>query len=126
LSKSTGAGPIRVALNVDDKKLADRLSALLTNIPGLQLVGANESSDVVLTLSNEISASADPDASLTPREMEVLTLLAEGMSNKGIARRLAISVHTAKFHVRALIDKFDAVGRTDAVAQAARRGVIQL
>jgi DNA-binding CsgD family transcriptional regulator len=56
----------------------------------------------------------------------VLTLLAEGMSNKAIARRLGISVHTAKFHVGALIDKFDAVGRTDAVAQAARRGVIHL
>jgi DNA-binding CsgD family transcriptional regulator len=126
LTKSTGAEPIRVALNVEDNKLADRLTALLTNIPGLLLVGANESSDVVLTLSDEISASMDRDASLTPREMEVLTLLAEGMTNKGIARRLGISVHTVKFHVRALIDKFDAVGRTDAVAQAARRGVIQL
>jgi hypothetical protein len=41
-------------------------------------------------------------------------------------RALGISVHTAKFHVGALIDKFDAVGRTDAVAQAARRGVIHL
>ena len=58
--------------------------------------------------------------------LEVLTLLAEGMSHKAIARRLGISVHTAKFHVGALIDKFDAVGRTDAVAQAARRGVIHL
>jgi DNA-binding CsgD family transcriptional regulator len=115
-----------VALNVEDEELAKQLTALLANIPGLQLVGANQSSDVVLTLSNEISASADPEVSLTPREMEVLTLLAEGMSNKGIARRLGISVHTAKFHVRALIDKLDAVGRTDAVAQAARRGVIQL
>jgi DNA-binding CsgD family transcriptional regulator len=63
---------------------------------------------------------------LTPRELEVLALLAEGMSNKAIARCLGISVHTAKFHVGALIDKLDAVGRTDAVAHAARRGVIQL
>jgi len=115
-----------MALNVEDKALANRLAALLANVPDLLLVGANESSDVVLTLSNEISASTDRDVPLTPREMEVLTLLAEGMSNKAIARRLGISVHTAKFHVRALIDKLDAVGRTDAVAQAARRGVIQL
>ena len=56
----------------------------------------------------------------------MLTLLAEGLSNKAIARHLGISVHTAKFHVGALIDKFDAVGRTDAVTQAARRGVIHL
>jgi DNA-binding CsgD family transcriptional regulator len=59
---------------------------------------------------------------LTPRELEVLALLAEGASNKVIARRLGISVHTAKFHVASLLDKPDAVGRTDAVAHAARRG----
>jgi DNA-binding CsgD family transcriptional regulator len=126
LSKGTAAGPIRVALNVEDKGLANRLTALLTNIPGLRLVRANESSDVVLVLSTEVSTPADGDVSLTPRELEVLTLLAEGKSNKEIARNLGISVHTAKFHVGALIDKLDAVGRTDAVAQAARRGVIQL
>jgi len=56
----------------------------------------------------------------------VLALLAEGLSNKAIARRLGISVHTAKFHVGALMDKLDAVGRTDAVAHAVRRGVIHL
>jgi hypothetical protein len=43
-----------------------------------------------------------------------------------IARRLGISVHTAKFHVRSLLDKLDAVGRTDAVAHAARLGVIMV
>ena len=69
---------------------------------------------------------ADGDVPLTPRELEVLALLAEGASNKVIARRLGISVHTAKFHVASLLDKRDAVGRTDAVAHAARRGVINL
>jgi DNA-binding CsgD family transcriptional regulator len=126
LSKSTAAGPIRVALNVEDKGLANRLTALLANIPGLRLVRANESPDVVLVLSTEVSTRTDGDVSLTPRELEVLTLLAEGKSNKEIARRLGISVHTAKFHVGALMDKLDAVGRTEAVAHAARRGVIQL
>jgi DNA-binding CsgD family transcriptional regulator len=126
LSESTVKGPIRVALNVEDKGLANRLTALLTNIPGLRLVRANESSDVVLVLSTEVPTPADRDVPLTPRELEVLTLLAEGKSNKQIARGLGISVHTAKFHVGALIDKLDAVGRTDAVAHAARRGVIQL
>jgi DNA-binding CsgD family transcriptional regulator len=125
LSKSTEAGPIRLALNIEDRALADRLTALLANVPGLQLVGASESADVTLVLSNGMSAP-DDDVPLTPRELEVLTLLAEGMSNKAIARRLGISVHTAKFHVGALIDKLDAVGRTDAVAHAARRGVIHL
>jgi DNA-binding CsgD family transcriptional regulator len=125
LSKSTEAEPIRLALKIEDPALADRLAKLLANVPGLQLVGASESADVTM-VSDGVSAPADDDVLLTPRELEVLALLAEGMSNKAIARRLGISVHTAKFHVGALIDKFDAIGRTDAVAHAARRGVIQL
>jgi DNA-binding CsgD family transcriptional regulator len=51
-------------------------------------------------------------------------LLAEGASNKAIARRLGISVHAAKFHVGQLLDKLDATGRADAIAHAARRGVL--
>jgi DNA-binding CsgD family transcriptional regulator len=126
LNKIAEAGPIRLALNIEDKVPADRLAALLANAPGLQLVSAGESADVTVALSDGASAPADDDVLLTPRELEVLALLAEGMSNKAIARRLGISVHTAKFHVGALIDKLDAVGRTDAVAHAARRGVIHL
>ena len=113
-----------MALNIEDRALADRLTALLANVPGLQLVGASESADVTLVLSN--SGPVEDDVPLTPRELEVLTLLAEGLSNKAIARRLGISVHTAKFHVGALMDKLDAIGRTDAVAHAVRRGVIHL
>jgi DNA-binding CsgD family transcriptional regulator len=126
LSKSAEAGPIRLTLNIEDRALADRVAALLADVPGLRLVRGNETADVALVAPTVVSVSADGDVPLTPRELEVLTLLAEGMSNKAIARRLGISVHTAKFHVGALIDKFDAVGRTDAVAQAARRGVIHL
>ena len=126
MSKSAEAGPIRLTLNIEDRALADRVAALLANVPGLRLVRGNETADVALVAPTVVSVSADGDVPLTPRELEVLTLLAEGMSNKAIARRLGISVHTAKFHVGALIDKFDAVGRTDAVAHAARRGVIHL
>jgi DNA-binding CsgD family transcriptional regulator len=126
LNKSAEAGPIRLALNIEDKALADRLTALLANVPGLRLVRGSESAEVALVPHTVVSGSPDGDVPLTPRELEVLTLLAEGLSNKAIARRLGISAHTAKFHVGALIDKFDAVGRTDAVAQAARRGVIHL
>jgi DNA-binding CsgD family transcriptional regulator len=82
--------------------------------------------DAVVVPSTAVSTSADGDVPLTPRELQVLALLAEGASNKVIARRLGISVHTAKFHVASLLDKLDAVGRTDAVAHAARRGVINL
>jgi DNA-binding CsgD family transcriptional regulator len=95
-------------------------------VPGLRLVGATEAADAAVVPFTAVSASADGDVPLTARELEVLALLAEGASNKVIARRLGISVHTAKFHVASLLDKRDAVGRTDAVAHAARRGVINL
>jgi DNA-binding CsgD family transcriptional regulator len=126
LSEDTAPGPIRLALLIEDPALADRLAALLAGVPGLRLVGATEAADAVVVTSTDVSPSADGDVPLTPRELEVLALLAEGASNKVIARRLGISVHTAKFHVASLLDKLDAVERTDAVAHAARRGVINL
>ncbi|HEY8021882.1 MAG TPA: response regulator transcription factor [Thermoanaerobaculia bacterium] len=68
----------------------------------------------------------EPAEPLTPREVEVLQLLAQGLSNKQIAARLAISDHTAKFHVAAILGKLGAEGRTDAVVRAARAGLILL
>jgi DNA-binding NarL/FixJ family response regulator len=63
---------------------------------------------------------------LTARELEVLTAMADGMSNKAIARRLGISFHTVKFHVAALLTKLEADTRTEAVAKAAHLGLIML
>jgi DNA-binding NarL/FixJ family response regulator len=60
-------------------------------------------------------------ALLTPRELEVLAALAEGMTNKAIARRLDISLHTVKFHVESLFRKLGARTRTEAVVKAAER-----
>ena len=117
---------IVLAIAVDDPTLADRLTALLSDVPGLRLARANERADVAVVSSHTTEKPADQDTALTPREIQVLTLLAEGASNKSIALRLGISVHTIKFHVASLLDKFEAVGRTDAVTQAVRLGVIQL
>ena len=64
--------------------------------------------------------------SLTPREHEVLAAMADGASNKVIARRLGISHHTAKFHVAAILAKLDADSRTEAVARAAHLGLVML
>jgi DNA-binding CsgD family transcriptional regulator len=58
---------------------------------------------------------------LTPRELEVLATLAEGLTNKAIARRLNISLHTVKFHVESLFRKLGARTRTEAVAKASER-----
>lgn len=66
-----------------------------------------------------------PEA-LTPRELEVLHGLAEGLPNKQIANRLAISEHTIKFHVNAIMGKLGAQSRTEAVVRATRAGLILL
>jgi DNA-binding CsgD family transcriptional regulator len=124
---SEGASELIVlAIKVDDPALADRLKALLSDVPGLRLARVNEGADVALVSSHIGEKTAEQDAALTPREIQVLGLLAEGASNKSIAHRLGISVHTVKFHVASLIDKFEAIGRTDAVTHAVRLGVIQL
>jgi len=63
---------------------------------------------------------------LTPREIQVVELLAEGLSNKTIASRLGISDQTVKFHVASISGKLGAANRTDAVRRAVRRGLITL
>jgi DNA-binding CsgD family transcriptional regulator len=68
----------------------------------------------------------EPTEALTAREIQVLELLAEGLSNKAIAGRLAISDQTVKFHVASISGKLGATNRTDAVRRAVRRGLITL
>jgi DNA-binding NarL/FixJ family response regulator len=65
-------------------------------------------------------------APLTPREREVLALLAEGLANKAIAPRLGITEHTVKAHVAAIYDKLHAGNRAEAVVAAARQGLLLL
>ena len=72
------------------------------------------------------SASTFPIEELSPRELEVLQLLAEGLPNKAIAHRLNISEHTVKFHVNAIMGKLGAQSRTEAAVRAARLGLILL
>jgi two-component system, NarL family, nitrate/nitrite response regulator NarL len=71
-------------------------------------------------------APADDMPLLTPREREILGLIGEGLSNKAMARRLGISVHTIKFHLEALFTKLDATSRAEAVTKGLRGGVIEL
>ena len=69
---------------------------------------------------------ATNSVSLTPRENEVLQLLAQGMTNKGIALDLGITQHTVKFHVNAIMSKLGAQSRTEAVVRATQLGMIVL
>jgi DNA-binding CsgD family transcriptional regulator len=113
-----------VGIEIAEPELADRLAALLADVPGLRLAAPGEPADAALVVPGE--PEPESDVALTPRELDVLGLIAEGASNKAIARRLAISVHTVKFHIASLLDKLDAQGRAEAVAQGARRGAIRL
>ena len=79
--------------------------------------------DVPATRPQAPPAGADD---LTPREREVLELMATGQSNKQIAAHLGISSHTAKFHIGAILAKLGAATRTEAVVRAVQRGLILL
>jgi len=116
---------LRLAIDVADPAFADRIASALADVDGLELVGKDEEPDA-LVVAADAATGLDAGVVLTARELEVLALLAEGASNKQIARRLGISTHTAKYHVASLLEKLDAVSRTDAVAHAARIGVLHL
>ncbi|MBK8931726.1 MAG: response regulator transcription factor [Chloroflexi bacterium] len=77
-------------------------------------------------LITAVSPITLPTDDLTPREREVLQHLAKGLTNKAIAQRLAVSEHTIKFHVNALMGKLGAQSRTEAVVLATRQGLIVL
>jgi DNA-binding NarL/FixJ family response regulator len=67
----------------------------------------------------------EPSPALTPREIEVLTALADGLGNKAVARRLGISPHTVKFHIESLFRKLGAGCRAEAVAKGLRHQIVE-
>jgi NarL family two-component system response regulator YdfI len=72
------------------------------------------------------SLETDAARALTPRELEILESLAEGLTNQAIAHRLHISTYTVKFHVASVLAKLHAASRTEAVTLGLRRGLISL
>ena len=78
---------------------------------------------VVVSQASDEEPLVEP---LTPRETQVLMLVADGLSNKAIAARLGVSDETVKFHLTSIFGKLGASNRTDAVRQALRRGLIPL
>ncbi len=73
--------------------------------------------------AGQIGSAAEP---LTPRELQILGMLAQGLGNKQIAWQLKISEHTVKFHLASIFGKLGASTRTEAVTQGLRRGLIML
>ncbi len=89
--------------------------------PGAARAGGFPADGYLLAEPSPAGTLAEP---LTPRELDVLHVLAEGLPNKAIARRLGISDQTVKFHVAAICGKLGALNRTDAVRLAIQRGLI--
>ena len=99
---------------------AQIIAALHAAAAGLIVIPAKSSSLL-------IPAEAEGEhETLTPRELEVFELLAEGLSNKQIAAKLHISEHTAKFHVNSILSKLRAGTRTEAVMRGLRRGILKV
>jgi DNA-binding NarL/FixJ family response regulator len=119
-----------IAISAADPQLRRRLEELLRQEGDLTIVDLAEEPAALLKAiedeSAELAEAAPAGAPLTPRELEVLAAMADGASNKAIARRLGISFHTAKFHVAAILAKLDADSRTEAVARAAHLGLVML
>jgi two-component system nitrate/nitrite response regulator NarL len=97
--------------------------ALMAVAGGLLVIGP----ELADALSATVALPVEPLVEdLTAREMDVLQLMAEGAANKEIARQLAISENTVKYHVNAILGKLDAQSRTEAVVRATRAGLILL
>jgi DNA-binding NarL/FixJ family response regulator len=86
------------------------------------LLGASATTQATTETTTETEHTGS--VPLTPREMEVLRMMADGASNKEIAWKLAISEHTVKFHVASVMGKLNSSSRTEAVTRGLRRGLI--
>ena len=146
--KLSEEAPVAIVLLVDDANAERDLDALRNGVravlprnmsPGgivaaVEAVGAGlavllpEGLDTLLREGSASHRAVSPPLveALTPREIEVLTMMVEGWGNKEISTRLGISEHTVKFHVASIMGKLNASSRTEAVTSGIRHGLIML
>ncbi len=121
---------LRVYLDLSNAVTRRRVAALLRADGEVALVGTAEDADVVV--SERVVSTAAPGAALqaggalTARELEVLRLVARGLSNKEIAADLRITTHTVKYHLAAVLEKLGVRSRTEAVSLGVRKGLVPL
>ena len=121
---------LRVHLDVADAVTRRRLAALVKADSEIVLVAEAEQADVVV--SERVIATAAPatvareGTALTPRELDVLRLVAHGLGNKEIAAALELSTHTVKYHLASLLAKLGVRSRTEAVSRGIRTGLLPL
>ena len=102
------------------------ISAVVAVAKGLVVLQPGELALAAASTRTRNGEAAELFEPLTPREKEVLEMLASGLGNKQIAAHLKISEHTAKFHVASILGKLGASSRTEAVSLGLRRGLILL
>ena len=110
-----------VGTDVEAETLAAAVQALAAGLSVFDV-----SASAILRFAPGSGGGDQSDVSLTPRELEVLEAIALGLPNKGIALRLGISEHTAKFHVGSILAELGAASRTEAVMIATRKGLLAL
>ena len=121
---------LRVYIDVSDAVTRRRVAALLRADGEIALVGVPEDADLVLS-ERVVHAAApatatSPGTALSARELEVLRLVARGLSNKEIGGELGITTHTVKYHLAALLEKLGVRSRTEAVSLGVRKGLVPL
>ncbi len=109
-----------------DSGVDEILSAIQAAHAGLVLLDPAVSQNLAAHIPTRTARPALALDDLTPREVEVLRMLAEGLGNREMASRLGISDHTVKFHISSILDKIGAATRTEAVTMGIRRGIILL
>jgi DNA-binding NarL/FixJ family response regulator len=109
--------------DADGESLAAAIRAV---VQGLVVLDDSFAAALLGDVRDAPVTAADLPESLTPREAEVLQLLAQGLPNKVIAQRLGISDHTVKFHVNAILGKLGVQSRGEAIVQAVRLGLVAL
>ena len=138
--RSLSAGLPVVAVVTDEADAREALAAgargaVSRNADGDLLAAALRAATLGLIVLDEVYArsfapvQAEPPTlaePLTPRELEVLHRLTQGLSNKQIAQRLGVSDHTVKFHVNAILGKLGVQNRSEAIVQAVRLGLVVL
>ena len=123
--EALGAGArAYLRLDASGRELAAAVRAAALGLTVLDPAAAGPLLDSLAGAAAGSVEPAEPGPPLTARELQVLQLLAQGYTNRGIAVRLNISEHTVKFHVGALLAKLGAASRAEAVARAARQGLI--
>jgi NarL family two-component system response regulator YdfI len=109
-----------------DSGMDEILSAIQAAHAGLVLLDPEVTQNLAARIRTPSTQSATALDDLTPREIEVLRMLAEGLGTREMAARLGISDHTVKFHISSILDKLGAATRTEAVTMGIRMGIILL